>query len=880
MEGMPTSTEGSELPNMPELTVLPETLSPQAIKNYIAEFENKLNAKFFDTKIEHLLNLRAQLFNQLLTSLWQMFELDQWTDLSLNAVGGYGRQTLHPASDIDICIISDNALNQSQEQALSQFLTRLWDFGVDIGYAVRTENENIEAARSDTTIATNLLDITTLCGNKHHAINILTLLYSNDIKTSAEFFKDKVAEQEKRHTKAKNTTLYLEPNMKNNPGGMRDVQTIIWIARKHFNVANAESLKTLGFLMPDEYQELIEAYQFICRIRWALHSVAKRATEELLFEYQADVAKFMEFGHGDNAQLAVEKMMRQLFRAMTRIRELNQMMLSIVERKIFSKPDAQELEFELDLNEHFFVANNKIQAKYNEVFFNKVNVLTLFRLIAEHSEIEDIAPETLRLIRQTRRSLLGELQDYQACRKEFLTLLRHKNGLKKAFSLMHRYGVLASYFPEWKAIEGQMQFDMHNAYTVDEHAFKLLQCVDSFTAEKAEKKLIPSIYNERKLKHILAIAGLCHDLSGKQTHEVNEFSAMFAKEFALLHGLKRSEVELIYWLVANQNLLISTIQTRDIQEPEVVRSIAKLIRTEAKLNALYCFTVADLMATNDQCWNEWQESLLNELYFAVREALKNGVENVFEQRVVIRENKQDALNALVNLGQQEQEVRELWSVIPSSFFSSNQVEEIVEFSENILASRQTNYVVSLSENPYLECNNLLVYSQDRNMLFVDLFNNLSALKVRVKEAQLYKTKNGNVLEVIKILDHDNDPITDPYREKQVLSRIEQLLGNEDINYKPKAPKHVGAFDNSPDIDFLPTQKQNRELLKINTLNNPLFIEKICEVFRKKQLTVHSARISTLGESAENVFSVSTINNGVMTEQDKRELTELLIDKIA
>lgn len=880
MNDKPTLANTHKLPSVPLLSPLPETLSPQAIKAHIAEFEIQLNALFFDTKIEHLQNLRAQLFNQLLTSLWQMFDLDKWTDLSLNAVGGYGRQTLHPASDIDICIISDNALNQSQEQALSQFLTRLWDFGVDIGYAVRTETENIEAARSDTTIATNLLDITTLCGNKHHAKNILTLLYGNSIKSSAEFFNDKVAEQEKRHAKAKNTTLYLEPNMKNNPGGMRDVQTIIWIARKHFHVANAESLNTLGFLKPDEYQELTEAYQFICRIRWALHSVAKRTTEDLLFEYQADVAKFMEFGHGDNAQLAVEKMMRQLFRAMTRIRELNQMMLSIIERKIFSESGITELELELDLNEHFFVVNNKIQAKYDEVFFNKANVLILFRLIAEHSEIKDIAPETLRLIRQTRRSLLGELQDYQACRKEFISLLRHKNGLKRAFSLMHRYGVLASYFPEWNAIEGQMQFDMHNAYTVDEHAFKLLQCVDSFTATKTEKKLIASIYNEHKLKHILAIAGLCHDLSGKQTHEVNDFSAMFAKEFALLHGLKRSEVELIYWLVANQNLLTSTVQTRDIQEPEVVRSVAKLIRTETKLNALYCFTVADLMATNDQCWNEWQESLLNELYFALREALKNGVENVFEQRVVIRENKQDALKALIELGQQEQDILELWSTIPSSFFSSNQVEEIVQFSENILTSEQVDCVVSLSENPYLECNNLLVYSQDRNMLFVDLFNNLSALKVRVKEAQLYKTKNGKVLEVIKILDHNNDPITDSYREKQVISRIEQILGNESVNFKPKVPKHVSTFDNSPDVDFLPTQKQNRELLKINTLNNPLFIEKICEVFRKKQLTVHSARISTLGESAENVFSVSTISNDAMTEQDRRELTELLIDKIA
>ncbi len=856
----------------------PNILDIKAVKNHIAINEAAFNRTFFDTKIEQLQQQRAQLFNHILVALWQAFDLDKWQDLSLNAVGGFGRQTLHPKSDIDLCILSDQALSKNQEQAISQFLTKLWDLGVDIGYSVRTEKENIQAARCDATIATCLLDIHTLYGNKQHAQNILALLYSDKITSSADFFTDKVAEQEARHNKAKNTALYLEPNMKNNPGGMRDVQTIIWIARKHFHVDDAESLKQLGFLQPDEYQELLEAYQFICRIRWALHVVAGRATEELLFEYQIEVAKFMQFGHGDNAQLAVEKMMRQLFRAMTRIRELNQMMLRIIERRIFIEPKA--LNNKIDLNEHFFIVNHMIQAKYDEVFLNKANVLTLFHLIAQHSEIRDIAPETLRLLRQTRRSLLGELQDYQACRTEFIAILRHNNGLKRAFSLMHRYGVLASYFPEWKSIEGQMQFDIHNAYTVDEHAFKLLQCVDGFSDKSANKKLISSIYQEKKLKLILTVAGLCHDLSGKQTHEANEFSAMYAKEFAQLHDLKRSEVELIYWLVDNQDLLISTAQSRDIQDPEVIRTIAKRIRTEAKLNALYCFTVADLMATNDQCWNEWQESLLNEWYFSLRKALNDGIENVFEQRIVIRENKQESLEALVESGIPEHEVMSLWSVFPSSFFSNNQVEEIVEFSQQILTKNKQTHLATLSQNPNLECNNLLVYSPDRSMLFVDLFNCLSALKVKVKEAQLYKTKNGNALEVIKILDYNDEPITDTYREQRVISCINKVLTSEQLNDKPKEPKHFSTFENSPDIDFLPTQKSSRTLLKISALDNPQFIEKICEVFRKKQLTVHSAKITTIGESAENVFSVSTIDNEVMTEQDKQELSELLIDKIA
>ncbi|WDE13832.1 [protein-PII] uridylyltransferase [Thalassomonas haliotis] len=851
---------------------------PAAIKAYLLQHEARLSRQFFETSIESLQTQRAVLFDNLLMALWRYYGLQQANNISLNAVGGFGRQTLHPRSDIDICIIFDKGLEKEQEANLSAFLTRLWDLGVDVGHAVRSEKDNIEAAKADITIATNLLDIRTLCGPANHAKNILEKLYTCDIWSSRLFFQHKVAEQDVRHEKANNTALYLEPNIKNNPGGMRDVQTIIWIARKHFNVGDAQSLKSLGFLKFDEYSELIESYDFICRIRWALHTVANRAEEKLLFDHQLDVAKFMKFGHGENAQLAVEKMMRQLFRAMTRVQELNQMMLGVFKREVLYTD--KKACVRVDLDEHFFVSNNMIQAKYDEVFFNKSNVIRLFGFIAGDDDIHGIAPETLRLIRQTRRQLLGELQDYQECRKAFIALIKHENGLKRAFALMHRYGILASYFPQWKAIEGQMQFDMHNAYTVDEHAFKLIQCIDNFTADKKQKSLLTSIYRASSLKHILVIAGLCHDLSGKQSHETNEISAIHAKEFALLHDLKKSEVDLIHWIVDNQDLLIATTQTLDIQDPEVIKTVAKKIRSEAKLNALYCFTVADLMATNEQSWNEWQQSLLNELYLSLRSALKKGIENVFEQRVVIRENKIEALAELTANAFDEAEIKALWASLPSSFFSSNQVNEIAEFSAQILAHRGDDQVVSLSDDTNLECSNLLVYANDRSMLFVDLFNALSLLKIRVKEAQLHKTKNNKVLEVIKLLDHNGETIADGYRSEQVKKSVRKVLCGPDSVKKPASPRFVKNFENAPEVEFLATPKSNKTLLRINALDNPLFIEKICNVFKHKQLTIHSAKISTLGECSENVFTISSKDNSAISNQDKTELAQLLVNNIA
>ena len=397
---------------------------------------------------------------------------------------------------------------------------------------------------------------------------------------------------------------------------------------------------------------------------------------------------------------------------------------------------------------------------------------------------------------------------------------------------------------------------------------------------KKNKNLIGSIYRESTLKHILVIAGLCHDLSGKQSHETNEVSAMYAKEFALLHDLKKSEADIVHWIVENQDLLIATAQTLDINDPEVIKNVAKQIRTEAKLNALYCFTVADLMATNDQCWNEWQESLLTDLYISLRNALKNGIENVFEQRIVIRENKDEALKLLLGTDFNECDVKRLWATIPSNFFNSNQVNEIVEFTSQVLNKGTKTEVVSLSEDTSLECSNLLVYAKDRSMLFVDLFNTLSSLKVRVKEAQLYKTKDNNVLEVIKILDHNDEAISDSYRSAQITQKIAKVLSGVGTVQKPVKPKFVKNFENSPEIEFLQTPKADKILLRVNALDNPSLIEKICNVFQQNQLTVHSAKISSLGECSENVFAISTQDSSKISGKDKSELAQMLLNDIA
>lgn len=837
-----------------------------SLKSQVEAFDQQLNELFLTESIQSLMAKRSDFFDNLLSQLWQDFGLHQYP-IALNAVGGFGRGALHPKSDIDITILYDGKLSIEAEIQLSDFLTRLWDLGVDIGQSVRSIKETITFAQSDITIATNLFDIRVICGCQSFAANVLSKIGKEGIWTMKDFYDAKLEEQETRHKRARNTALYLEPNIKNNPGGMRDLHTIDWLAQKHNQTPLDQQQSLAQYLSAEEIFELSEAYDYICRVRWALHVTAKRAEEKLLFDHQGEVAQFMGFG-GQNNQLAIENMMRQLFRAMTRVREFNQIIIDSLTFTLgfHSRPVAS-----IEIDEYFSIKNGLISVNFDQAFIDKRQVMRLFYLLADHQQAQGIAPGTLRLLRQNRRRLLGELIDYQGCREEFIRLITHKNGLKLAFSLMHRYGALASYSAHWRWIEGKMQFDMHNAYTVDEHAFRVVQALDGFWDIGNETLLVNQVCKRVRDRTGLILAALLHHISGQQSIDKNELSAIQAKEFASQHTEKKSTIDLVYWLVANQDLLVSAIQTVDIADPNVIKDLAKQVGNEDKLNALYCFTVADMMATNEEYWNDWQEALLNKLYLEVRKALKSGIENIFETRVLLRENKSTAKQQLLAQGVEEVDVIALWSRLPNHFFSANTASSIALISHQLLRNIEQNIQVFFVQDTAENYTQLIVYTNDRNNLFADIFNVLSAAKLSVKDAQIMKSKDGNVLEIIKLLDADNQPIVEPMRLQRLKKRVTEVIVDGSKAKLAASPRYVRNFDSDPEIDLLESTRKNKVLLKINTLDKPIYMQSICSAFSALDLTIHSAKITTLGESTENVFLLSNRDEEPMTTKEKHHI---------
>ncbi|NRD75268.1 [protein-PII] uridylyltransferase [Shewanella sp. VB17] len=843
-------------------------------KKVIQDADAYLNDHFTHIAIKEIVKLRADFFDSLLIHLWNCADLAN-EDISLNAVGGYGRQTLHLHSDIDMCVLFTQELSSHQSTQISFFFTQLWDLGLELGHHVFALNDINKACKDDITIATSLFEIRHLTGSESHAEQVLDKLYGDTFWNSENFFKAKVSEQNERHQKAQGSAFSLEPNLKNSPGGMRDIQTLIWVTRKYFAAKDMAALRRFGFFTADEYSELLESQHFIWRVRWALHAAAQRAENRLLISLQSDVARLM--GFGDNSHIAIEKMMRQLYRAMRRISELNQMLLQYFKDQILAQTDKKSI----PLNEHFEINDRLINACHDDVFVDRRQLIALFIHIAENSnDIDGITPLTIRLIRQVRRRLLGDLQDFHRCRKEFVALFRHPQGMGLALSLMHKHGILASYLPQWREIVGQMQFDLYHVYPVDEHTHKLLKNLYSLNNKPEDPSLTKaySIYKVMENKETLLFAALFHDLGKGRGGDHSELGAVDALQFAQFHELKPSQAKVITWLVKHHLLLSLSSQRLDIYDPSEVHNLAKIIGTKTRLDALYCLTVADIKATNDELWTDWKATLLGDLYISISYALRNGLENVLEQRTIVREHKNEALE-LMDMNEISDNIKQLWKRLPLSFFSNAQPREIARYSQAMILYPAEHALILLDEGSIKGCSELFVYMKDKPGLFVTLFNTLASLQISVQQANISKTKDGYVVESLKILDYDHLPIKTSGRRARIKQKLEQVLFNNKKTPKQRLNSNISSFVSEPRVEFLYSRKKDRTLISVTALDNPQFMSHFCNGFRLFELNIHSAKITTVGEQVDNVFLVSDKEGRSLDDKSKQALKSFFVDRI-
>ena len=574
--------------------------------------------------------------------------------------------------------------------------------------------------------------------------------------------------------------------------------------------------------------------------------------------------------------------MKRFFRTVQRVSELNEMLLQYFEGSILNSQQKLKI---TQLDDYFELHGHLIKASDNAVFAKRDNLLRLFWHIANNSNITGVHSSTMRLIRQVRRRLMGDLQDYEACRQLFLAIIRHPRGMDKAITLMHRYGVLAAYLPQWRNIVGQMQFDLFHAYTVDEHTHRLLKNLYKYTLSEHESEfpLCSDIVKKMEKPELLYLAGIFHDIAKGRGGDHSELGAMDVREFAKLHKLSDFDSKLIAWLVEHHLLMSVTAQRRDIHDPAIVAEFAEKVRDETRLNYLYCLTLADIRATNDNLWNDWKGSLLRELFLATQKAFRRGLEKPMDLRDLIRENQSEAMPLLLKQTFSESEILHLWSRIKADYFARYSAKQIVWHCEHILRHKEPDEpLVLISKAPIRGGTQVFIYTKDQPKLFARLVAALDSKKVNIFDAQIMTNKDGFAMDTFVILEQNGEPVNSPSRQQSIKRALELFILNKpDLSrQKTKLSRQMRQFNVPPKVVFLPGNTSKRTMIELAALDTPGLLANIGEVFQRCDVNIHAAKISTIGERAEDFFMISNSDDQALSSEQQSALKRALIEQLS
>ncbi|WP_218354807.1 [protein-PII] uridylyltransferase [Alteromonas lipotrueiana] len=854
-----------------------------AIKQCVKNSYQWLDTAFDTSPVNQLVTGRAQFVDALLLHLWHLLRLDEVKDLALCAVGGYGRGHLQPYSDIDLLIISQRELQTPTQDKISQFITLLWDIRLDVGQAVRTLKETVSLAKDDISIATNLIESRLLTGNEPLFELMLKETHGRQTWTSQAFFVAKYDEQKARHAKFNGTAYNLEPNIKENPGCLRDIQSIGWVAKKHFKEYDGWNLVGHGYFTEDEHSELIRSRMHLWRLRFALHLIAGRSENRLLFDYQPEVAA--RLGYGNEAKTSVERMMRDFFRTVRRVSELNKMLLHRFRYDMLN----QSVKSQTIINDDFWLLDGMIAPRHENAINTPEAVLHFLQVVADTPEVEGLDTDTIRQLRNTRRAFESEyFIEREACRKQIMVLFRHPQFFDYAWDIMHQYGVLQSYLPEWDKIVGMMQFDLFHAYTVDEHTHRLVKHINHyFSLKNREFPRCGRIARNLDKPELLYIAAIFHDIAKGRNGDHSVLGAEDVHAFCARHEISDNEAQLISWLVQNHLLMSMVAQRRDIYDPDVINEFATTVRSQNHLNLLYSLTLADIRATNDNLWNDWKASLLRELYLMTQKALDNGLQCQATLNERVEQHKKSAVQLLKESGEDQGRVDVFWSRMDDDYFVRFKPAQIAWHSREIIQAEQSLFLED-PDNLLIRANDeiakggteILIYGKDRQALFAQVASVLDSRNCSIHDAHITVTRDGYVFDSMLVLENDGSRLSSKSRtntlEEAILSQLNKPGFAHDN--KRKLPRQMRQLDVPTKVRFFNIADEYT-LIELEALDAPGILAKVGHAFVDRNVTLKLAKIATIGERAEDVFIVTNHEGSALTPEQQVGLKKQILYKL-
>jgi [protein-PII] uridylyltransferase len=847
-------------------------LPADALREQVAAGREALRRSYLEKPEPRvLLQRHAQLIDRAVKALWA--DIEPAGAAALVATGGYGRGELYPYSDIDLLVLLPAEPGPGERERVERLIGLFWDIGLEIGHSVRTVASCLENAAADITIQTTLLEARFLTGSRSLFRGLQAGL--EEQLDPVAFFKAKKLEQEQRHAKHQDSPYSLEPNLKEAPGGLRDLQTIQWVARAAGLGHTWNDLVTHGLLERHEARQLARTEAAFQDMRIRLHYLAGRREDRVVFDFQNALAA--QFGDADTPdRRASEAMMQRYYRAAKTVTQLNAILLQNLQARLMPRRDLAIR----PLNERFRMRGELLEAIEEDLFEREPTaILESFLLMMQHPELRNMSARTLRALWRARRRIDARFRRDPTARLLFLHILQQPRGIVHEFRRMNQYGILGRYLPEFGSIVGQMQHDLFHVYTVDQHILMVLRNVRRFGMPEFahEYPLCSELMSGFERRWLLYVAALYHDIAKGRGGDHSELGAVDARNFCKRHGLSAEDADLVAFLVENHLSMSAVAQKQDVHDPEVVRAFAARVGTERKLVALYLLTVADVRGTSPKVWNAWKAKLLEDLYHATRRVLTG---QPLARDAAIAEKQAEAVRLLRLYDLSEHVQDKLWAQLDTPYFLRHDPQEIAWQTRTLHYRVESDKpVVKARLAPFGEGLQVMIYTKDRESLFARLCGYFERAGFNIVEAKVHTTRHGYALDTFLVLGQGADA---HYRDK--IERIESELAAEVESQTPLGPplggrlsRRVRHFPISPAVDIRPDERGSYHVLTLVASDRPGLLYSVARTLARYQINLQTARINTLGDRAEDVFLISgaTLSNSKKVLQLEQDLAKEL-----
>ena len=826
----------------------------------------KINKEFLQAFPE--IYLKPSKVNKFLRKYSNEFEKEiknKFLSLNLNknfviyANGGFGRKEIFPISDIDISIIEKNKTKNYKN--LEKFISFLWDQGYKVGHSVRSISDIQKISKKDLKEYTSYLTRRPIISTNEMDIKInyaLSRLWSKN-----NFYNAKYVEQQKRHSEFFSTAYNLEPDLKESPGTLRDFQSALWILQHCFDLNSVNQISSSN-IFNGELNNAIDAYNFIKSLRFATNISTNK--NRLNFEAQVEISKKAKLGK-KSAKKSVEKMMKKFYEMASVLSYFNEIVYEKYNEKYSRKTYQNKV---TGIHKH----KNKIGINNISLRNNKNLIFEIFIEIGKSKITNSIDTETKSLIKKNAKLIDKDFRRNEVYAKQFLNILKSKYNLSSILRTMKALGILQRYIPEFDNVIGQMQFDLFHVYTVDEHTFKVVRNMRQMKLNKHSGfELEYELINRLPKIEILYIAGLFHDLGKGRGGNHSEIGAKISYRFAKRLGMSNTDSGLISWLVERHLIMSSISQKKDIADPNTINEFAKNVEQNEKLDYLYLLTINDIRATNPALWNGWKHQLLRDLYLLTRSKINK--EPLRASSQISLDRQKNVIDSLEKRSEKES-IKKHFKNFDDSYFNKNSSNSLKWQSGLILNNIKDDFIVGCKKK-FDNLIEIFIKADDSPGLFFKLAKILEHTGLEIIDANIFTSGNSIFAANTFIAKYSrHDRTLNKSELTELSSKIKKNFTKIDEIVKTKSAKRKNMrFEKIIKINESINKDKNRNLITIETVDSPGLLVNISKVFFEHKVSIHSARINTLGERIEDTFEIENFNKKLVPDYKiKKIITQL------